>query len=58
MREASGVSSRLRDRGARYGVGAGNAGEGETAARVRVEGLREEAAWLAGELEAAEIEPA
>ncbi|MFB7223610.1 hypothetical protein [Streptomyces sp. NPDC056227] len=30
--------------------------ERETAARVRVEGLREEVAWLAGVLEAAEIE--
>ncbi|MEW2180911.1 hypothetical protein AB0890_31860 [Streptomyces sp. NPDC005406] len=30
--------------------------EREAAARVRVEGLREEAAWLAGVLEAAEIE--
>ncbi|MGW1088097.1 hypothetical protein ACWD4L_17655 [Streptomyces sp. NPDC002596] len=30
--------------------------ERETAARVQVEGLREEVAWLAGVLEAAEIE--
>ena len=56
VREACGVLFPLRDEGCAVASVLGMLEEREAAARVRVEGLREEAARLAEVLEAAEIE--